>query len=216
MSKRTGLAVTMFLGVGGILVSSWTHASRARHGVPAAEEAGLRTGVQTEDSPTFDVLGFRFNRLWIPFWPCSPREVLKWSSCALPKNLTLDDLEVFTRAMACHDPLPPGFPAPSHETSDFACTTGAVDWMGRHEIQLRHTNGVGRLASAKLYLDGDLVSEASLDDGTIVDRGDESEATLHFFLPWLPNFTVTLITDDPDGQMEESSFSIGHSSLSSR
>jgi hypothetical protein len=218
MSKITGLAVTMFLGLGGLLVSRWTHASTARRGSPAAEEVGLRTGVQTEDSLTFEVLGFKFNRLWIPFWPCSPRTVHEssWSTCALPENSTLDDLEVFNRAMVCHEPLPPGFPTPGHERRELARTTGAVDWMGRHEIQLRVTDGVGKLASAKLYLDYEIVSEATLDDGRIVDRGDESEATLDLFLPWIPQFTVTLITDDRDGRTEESSLSLGRSSLSSR
>jgi hypothetical protein len=81
--------------------------------------------------------------------------------------------------------------------------------MGRHEIQLRVTDGVGKLAAAKLYLDDDLVGDATLDNGRIVDRGDESEATLEFFLPWIPKFTVTLITNYRDGNMEESSYSIG-------
>jgi hypothetical protein len=213
MSKAAGLVVTMILGAGGLLVSTRAHASRARPGTSIIEEVGAKSGLHADDSLTFYVFGFKFNRLWIPYWPCSERTVhdSTSSACALPENSTLHDLEVLNRAMACHDPLPPGFPTPSHERRTLARTTGAVDWMGRHEIQLHVTDGVGRIAAAKLYLDDELVSEATSDNGGSVDRGDESEATLTFFLPWIPRFTVTLITDDRDGKMEESSFSIGRS-----
>lgn len=213
MSKTVGLAVTVILGAGGLLVSTRAHSSRACPGTSSIEEVGAKSGLHGDDSLTFCVFGFKFNRLWIPFWPCSERTVHDSSSsvCALPENPTLDDLEVLNRALACHDPLPPGFPTPSHERRTLARTTGAVDWMGRHEIELHVTDGLGRLAAAKLYLNDELVGEATLDNGGIVDRGDASEATLTFFLPWIPRFTVTLITDDRDGKMEESSFSIGRS-----
>jgi hypothetical protein len=216
MSKAAGLAVTLFLGVGGLLVSSWTHASSARRTASIAEEAGSRNGLLAGDSLTFEVLGFRFNRLWIPFWPCSPRTVYgsTWSSRILPKDATREEIEAFNRAWVCHDPLPSGFVAAGPERRTQARTTGEVDWFGRHEIQLRVTAAARELASAKLYLDDELVGEASLDDGKIVQRGDESEATLEFFLPWIPQFTLTLITDDLDGRMEESTYSIGRSTMS--
>jgi hypothetical protein len=212
MSRVSGLLLVTVLGVGGMLVSPWTHASRARRGVPVAAEVGSGSGARKEESPTFEVLGFRLNRLWIPYWPCSPRTVHEssgWSAISLPENPRLEDLESLNHALACRDPLPPGFSTPSHEKRALARTTGAVDWFGRHEIQLRVTDGLGRLASAKLYLDDALVSEATVENGRIVDRGDESEAALEFFLPWIPHFTVTLITDDWDGKTEESSYSIG-------
>lgn len=218
MSRTAGLLVTLLLGVGGVIAWSWAPAFKAQRGAPARAEIGSSTGEKTDDSLTFEVLGFKFNRLWIPFWPCSPRTVHEswWSSWALPKNWTLDDMSAFNRAMVCHDPLPPGFPTPDHEQRELARTTGAVDWIGRHEVQLRITDGVGKIAAAKLYIDDDLVSEATLENGRVVDRGDESQATLDFFLPWLPQFTVTLITDDRDGRMAESSFSIGRSWPNSR
>jgi hypothetical protein len=211
MSKSTGLAVTMILGVGGLLVASRPHTSRAHPASRAIVGVGSNSGVQNDDSLTFKVFGFKLNRLWIPFWPCSQRTVHESSSsvCALPVNSTLEDLEVFNRAMVCGDPLPPGFPTPDHARRTLARTTGAVDWMGRHEIQLHVTDGLGRLAAAKLYLDDELVSEATLDNGGIVEHGDESDATLHFFLPWIPRFKVTLVTDDWEGKMEESSFWMG-------
>ncbi len=211
MSRMTGILVTTILGAAGVSVYSWTHASRTRRGAPVVPEVGSKIGAQEEDSLTFEVLGFRFNRLWIPFWPCSPRTVheVSLSAVSWPEHPTLDDLDTFSHALVCRDPLPPGFPTPGHEKRELARTTGAVDWMGRHEIRLRVTDGVGKLAAAKLYLDDDLVSEATLEDGRIVDRGEDSEATLEFFLPWVPSFTITLITNDRDGNMEESSFSIG-------
>jgi len=103
-----------------------------------------------------------------------------------------------------------------HARHVVARATGVVDWLGRHEVQVKVTSGVGELASAKLYLGYELVSQATLDGGGIVDRADGSEGTLGFFLPWIPHFTLTLITEDRDGRMEEESLSIGRSSLNPR
>jgi hypothetical protein len=216
MSKAAGLAVTLLLGAGGLAVSSWTHASSARRAASIAEGVGSGNGLLAGDSLNFEVLGFKFNRLWIPFWPCSPRTVYgsSWSSRTFSKDATREDIDAFNRAWVCHDPLPSGFVAAGPERREQARTTGAVDWFGRHEIQVRVTAAASELASAKLYLDDDLVGEASLDDGKIVQRGDEAEATLEFFLPWIPQFTLTLITDDLDGRIEESTYSIGRSATS--
>src|ERR1043165_4567162 len=132
MSKAVALAVTMILGAGGLLVSTRAHTSRACPGTPTIEGVGPKFGAHADGSLTFQVFGFKFNRLWIPYWPCSERTAYESASCALSKNATLDDLEALNRAFACHDPLPPGFPTPSHERRTLARTTGAVDWMGRH------------------------------------------------------------------------------------
>ena len=163
-------------------------------------------------------LGFKPHGLWIPYWPLPPRTIYDCSSSAFsgPRNPTTEELEAFNRAVTCHDPVPAGFTLSGHARRVLARTTGSVDWLGRHEIQVSVTDGSGRLASARLYLGNELVSEASLEDGRIVDHGDEDEGTLDFFLPWLPHFTVTLITNDQDGQLEEESLTIGSLALESK
>ena len=163
-------------------------------------------------------LGVRPHGLWIPYWPFPARTIYDCSTSTWsgPKNQTMEELRALNHATTCKDPPPPGFTMEGHPRHVVARTTGVVDWLGRHEVQVKVTGSVGELASAKLYLGYELVSQATLDDGGIVDRADGSEATLDFFLPWIPHFTLTLITEDRDGEMEEEWLSIGSSSLNPR
>jgi hypothetical protein len=160
-------------------------------------------------------LGVKPHGLWIPYWPLSQRTIYDCSTSSWPglKNPTPEELAAFNRAIACQNPPPPGFTLDGPPQHVVARTTGVVNWLGRHQVQVKVTNGGRALASAKLYLAYELVSEATLDNGAIVDRAEGSEVTLDLFLPWIPHFTLALITEGRDGKLEESSLSIGRSSL---
>jgi hypothetical protein len=70
----------------------------------------------------------------------------------------------------------------------------------------------GRDAEASLgglYLDDELVDQASWENGKLADQGEDAEASLKFFLPWIQHFEVKLVTEDWDGRTEESSVCIG-------
>jgi hypothetical protein len=156
--------------------------------------------------------------LWIPFWPASKQTVYESSTCAWtgPECPSFEDLHALTDALVNEGPVPPGFTRSRHVAHEIARTTGAIDWLGRHEIQVTVREGAEELDSVRLYLDDDLMSEATRVNGTIVECADEAEATLSFFLPWLPPFTVKLVMQGSDGRDEESSITIGRVSRPSR
>jgi hypothetical protein len=156
--------------------------------------------------------------LWIPYWPCPPRTVHETSSCSFagPECPEIEDVSALNDALFRGDPPPPGFSITGHTKREIARTTGAVDWFGRHEIALSITDGMERLRSARLYLDDELVDEATWENGKLADRAVEAEASLRLFLPWIPYFKVRLVTEDWNGRTEESSFSIGHAPSKSK
>jgi hypothetical protein len=149
-----------------------------------------------------------------PYWPCPPRTVYETSFCGFsgPECPETDALSAVNRAITRGDPLPPGFVLTRARQSETARTTGAVDWFGRHELALSVRTGMAELRAARLYLDDELVDEATWENGKLADLGDEAEASLRFFLPWIPCFRVKLVTENWDGRTEESSFSVGRSS----
>jgi len=101
-------------------------------------------------------------------------------------------------------------PAPCER--EIARTTGAVDWLDRHEIELTVKAGAERLRSAELFIDDRSMSEATRENGLIVETAGEARAVLRFFLPRLPPYTVKLVLHGADGKDEGSSFSVGRSS----
>jgi len=56
------------------------------------------------------------------------------------------------------------------------------------------------------------MSQATRENGLIVETTGEARAVLRFFLPWLPPYTVKLVLHGADGKDEGSSFSVGRSS----
>ena len=148
--------------------------------------------------------------LWIPYWPCPPRTVYGTSMCCFsgPDCQETDDLSALSGALVRGEPPPPGFSV-GHIRRESASTTGVVDWFGWHELAVSVRDEMEKLRSARLYLDGELVDEASWENGKLADQGEDAEASLKFFLPWIQHFEVKLITEGWDGRTEESSVCIG-------
>jgi hypothetical protein len=154
--------------------------------------------------------------LWIPYFPCTPQVVYETSSCGWsgPECPSDDQISALSGVLVHGDPFPPGFTMTYRVERETARTTGAVDWLGRHEIEVTVRASTDALASASLYLDDRLVSEANDENGCVFRYGDDAEAVLSFFVPWVPPYTVELVTRASDGKESKSSIAVGRSSRS--
>jgi hypothetical protein len=149
--------------------------------------------------------------LWIPYCPCLPQSVYDNAGFAFngPECPTPEQIRALHEAAAHHGPMPQGFVITGSYSSTSAFTTGLIDWLGRHELELRVRDGVESLQSARLYIGDRIVGEATRENGGIVDDSVDAEAHLKFFLPWLPPYTVRLVKLRADGKESESSITIG-------
>jgi hypothetical protein len=148
--------------------------------------------------------------VFIPFYPCGSRTVDQWGSYSYtaPPSATPEDVGAFHLVMHIGAPIPSGFVV-SHREQEISHTTGVVDWFGRHEVEVNVTASADELQSARLYLDDDLVDEATHENGGVVESSGEAKAVLRFFLPWLPPYTVRLVKVGADGKELESSRTVG-------
>jgi hypothetical protein len=155
--------------------------------------------------------------IWIPFYPCGSRTIDEGSSCGFTGTQSPTDQEMAAMcdALVKGEPPPPGFVMSSFE-HEIARTTGVIDWFGRHEVEVTATAPADRLQSARLYLDDALVSEATHENGGVVESTGEAKAALRFFLPWLAPYTVRLVKVGADGRELESSRTVGHARPSSK
>jgi hypothetical protein len=150
--------------------------------------------------------------IWIPFYPCGSRTIHESSSYEFkkPQSATSEETAAFGIALGNGDRLPSGFEV-SHHEHELARTTGVVDWFGRHEVEVTVTAPEDDLRSTRLYIDDDLVSEATPENGDLTHSSGEAKAVMRFFLPWLAPYTVRLVRVDGQGHELDSSVTIGRS-----
>ena len=143
-------------------------------------------------------------QMWEDCW--EPGKVLYRSqswSMEVPEGHSDEEMDAVMLAIMNDDPIPPGWSVDMGALIE-GVYTGIHDG-GSHEklVTVTLEDETPDLESAELRLDGELVSRATRDDGSIVDEAGMAIATLPLWLP-MPPFEIELTSWSSDGVESES------------